>query len=90
MAVVPDVCHTGQGGYFPCAVVVLAPEDQCATQLAQLVNQAQQSIHFIAFSFTHDDIGQAVTNRAKAGVAVRGVFENRGSNTEYSELGRMA
>lgn len=66
-----------------------APEDKCAAQLIQLLNQAQQSIRFMAFSFTHDGIGQAVRERAKAGVKVQGVFETRGSDTEYSELGRM-
>jgi phosphatidylserine/phosphatidylglycerophosphate/cardiolipin synthase-like enzyme len=66
-----------------------APEDECAAQLTRLVNQAQQSIRFIAFSFTHDDIGQAVSDRAREGVTIQGIFETRGSNTEHSEFGRM-
>ncbi len=66
-----------------------APEDECAAQLVTQIGQAQQSIRFMAFSFTHDGIGQAVIDRAKAGVAVQGVFETRGSETEHSELARM-
>ena len=66
-----------------------APEDECAAQLVRVINQAQQNIRFMAFSFTHEDIGQAVIARSKAGVAVQGVFETRGSETEYSELGPM-
>jgi phosphatidylserine/phosphatidylglycerophosphate/cardiolipin synthase-like enzyme len=66
-----------------------APEDQCVEKLIEQVNQAQQSIRFMAFSFTHDGLGQAILNQAKAGVAVQGVFEKRGSETEYSEFGRM-
>ena len=66
-----------------------APEDKCADQLIQLINQAQQNVHFMAFSFTHDGIGQAISNRAKAGVVVQGIFETRGSDTEHCELGRM-
>jgi len=66
-----------------------APEDECAVQLTRLLGQAQQSIRFMAFSFTHDDFGQAIRDRAKAGVLVQGVFETRGSDTEYSEFGRM-
>jgi phosphatidylserine/phosphatidylglycerophosphate/cardiolipin synthase-like enzyme len=57
--------------------------------LTALLNQAQQNIRFMAFSFTHDKIGQAVKDRAKAGVMVQGVFETRGSETEYSEFGQM-
>lgn len=66
-----------------------APEDECADQLIQVINQAQNSIRFMAFSFTHDGVGKAVRDRAKAGVDVKGVFETRGSETEYSEFGRM-
>jgi len=66
-----------------------APEDGCAAQLIQLLNRAQQSIRFMAFSFTHDEIGRAVIERARAGVKVQGVFETRGSDTEYSQLGPM-
>lgn len=66
-----------------------APEDKCAQKLIDLVNQAQESIRFMAFSFTHVPLGQAVTSRGKAGVLVQGVFETRGSETEFSELGQM-
>jgi phosphatidylserine/phosphatidylglycerophosphate/cardiolipin synthase-like enzyme len=64
-----------------------AAEDHCAAKLIQAINQAQQSIRFMAFSFTHDGIGQAVLERAKAGVDVKGVFETRGSETEASQYG---
>jgi phosphatidylserine/phosphatidylglycerophosphate/cardiolipin synthase-like enzyme len=66
-----------------------APEDGCSEKLVNALAQAQTSIHFMAFSFTHEGIGQAVHDRAKAGVSVQGVFETRGSETEYSEYGRM-
>jgi len=66
-----------------------ASEDECGSQLAALINQAQQNIRFMAFSFTHEGIGQAVEAKARAGLAVQGVFETRGSETEHSEFGRM-
>jgi phosphatidylserine/phosphatidylglycerophosphate/cardiolipin synthase-like enzyme len=66
-----------------------AAEDLCADQLILLISQAQKSIHFMAFSFTHEGIGDAVMDRAKAGVKVQGVFETRGSETEYSEYAQM-
>jgi|GEM_PF-229267 len=66
-----------------------APEDQVASKIVARLKKAQKSIVFMAFSFTDDDIGEAVLSRAKAGVKVRGVFERTGSETEYSEYGRM-
>ena len=66
-----------------------APEDHCAEKLIDLINQTQQSIRFMTFSFTHEGIGQAIRNKASAGVQVQGVFETRGSETEYSEFGQM-
>jgi phosphatidylserine/phosphatidylglycerophosphate/cardiolipin synthase-like enzyme len=69
--------------------VLFAPEDGVAAKIAERVNQAQREIKFLAFSFTHDGIGQAVMNRATAGVKVAGVFEKTGSETRFSEYGAM-
>jgi phosphatidylserine/phosphatidylglycerophosphate/cardiolipin synthase-like enzyme len=66
--------------------ILFAAEDDVAEQLVPLIEGAQSSIRFMAFSFTHDDMGAAVLARAQAGVDVRGIFETRGSETEYSEL----
>lgn len=66
-----------------------APEDKVAGQIAARIAQAQQSIHFMAFSFTNDTIGSAMRKRATAGVQVAGVFETTGSETQYSEYGKM-
>jgi phosphatidylserine/phosphatidylglycerophosphate/cardiolipin synthase-like enzyme len=66
-----------------------APEDGVADKIASHLAQAQQSIHFMAFSFTNDTIGSAMIARAKAGVSVVGVFEKTGSETQYSEYGKM-
>jgi phosphatidylserine/phosphatidylglycerophosphate/cardiolipin synthase-like enzyme len=66
-----------------------APEDKVADKIVDRLNQAQQSIHFLAFSFTSDPIGNAMLARAKAGVSLAGVFETTGSETQFSEYGRM-
>jgi phosphatidylserine/phosphatidylglycerophosphate/cardiolipin synthase-like enzyme len=66
-----------------------AAEDGVAQRVAAQIRQAQHSIRFLAFSFTHDGIAQAVLDRAKAGVAVSGVFERTGSETRFSEYGKM-
>jgi phosphatidylserine/phosphatidylglycerophosphate/cardiolipin synthase-like enzyme len=66
-----------------------APEDKVADKILPRLKQAARTIDFIAFSFTDDDLGQAVLDRAKAGVKVRGVFEKTGSETQFSEFGKM-
>jgi phosphatidylserine/phosphatidylglycerophosphate/cardiolipin synthase-like enzyme len=66
-----------------------APEDKVAEKIVARLGQAQKTIDFMAFSFTDDGIGKAVMDRAKAGVKVRGVFENTGSETKFSEYGAM-
>ena len=66
--------------------VLFAPEDEVVSQLVPLIESAKSSIRFMAFSFTHDAMGSAVLARAEAGVDVKGIFETRSSETEYSEL----
>lgn len=66
-----------------------APEDKVTDKILELIKGAQESIRFLAFSFTDDQIGQAVKKQSKAGLTVQGVFESRGSDTEYSEYGMM-
>jgi phosphatidylserine/phosphatidylglycerophosphate/cardiolipin synthase-like enzyme len=66
--------------------VLFSAEDEVGGHLADLIAEAERSIRFMAFSFTHEAMGQAVLARANAGVDVRGIFEVRGSETEYSEL----
>ncbi len=66
-----------------------APEDDVSKKIIARIAQAKQSIDFMAFSFTDDGIGSAVTGRAQAGAKVRGVFEKTGSETQFSEYGKM-
>ncbi len=66
-----------------------APEDECGAKTVEVLKQAEKSIYFMAFSFTHDAIGKTIIDKAKKGAKVKGVFESRGSDTEYSEYGRM-
>ena len=65
------------------------PKDNATAAIVNRLKQARQSIHFMAFSFTGDTMGQAMLDRAAAGVEVRGVFETTGSKTQFSEYGRL-
>ena len=69
--------------------VLFASEDNVMAYIVPYIQHAQSSVRFMAFSFTHDDMGQAMRDRYAAGVDVAGVFEKTGSSTEYSELGAM-
>ncbi|MBI5033067.1 MAG: hypothetical protein HZB51_21305 [Chloroflexi bacterium] len=66
-----------------------APEDKVVDKIVPRLQAAGQKIDFMAYSFTEDKIGQAILARAGAGVTVRGVFENTGSETQFSEYSGM-
>jgi phosphatidylserine/phosphatidylglycerophosphate/cardiolipin synthase-like enzyme len=66
--------------------VLFASEDHAIDRIIPYIKNAQKSIRFMAFSFTHEDLGQAVLTRAEAGVDIKGIFETRGSETEFSQL----
>ncbi len=68
---------------------LFSPGENVAGRIAERVSAAESSANFLAFSFTHDGIGRAVVERARAGVAVAGVFERTGSLTRFSEFGPM-
>ena len=52
-----------------------SPDDGTANQIIAALQNAQESIYFLAFSFTSDPIAEALLERATAGVEVAGVFE---------------
>jgi phosphatidylserine/phosphatidylglycerophosphate/cardiolipin synthase-like enzyme len=63
--------------------------DRIADRLVEKIGQARSSIHFLAFSFTHDEMGRAMLDRAAAGVPVHGVFEKSQTLSGYSEYARF-
>jgi len=65
---------------------LFSAEDHAVSNLIALVNDAKASIRFLAFSFTDYPLAQAMIDRAKAGVEVKGVFETFGSSGDRSEL----
>ena len=68
--------------------VFFASENDVITPLIETLLTAEESIHFMTFSFTRDDIGVALIDRAYSGVEVQGIFETRGSQTAFSEMPR--
>jgi len=66
--------------------VLFAAEDGVIGHLIPIVEDAQSSIRFLAFSFTDYPLAKAMIDRAAADVDVAGVFEKVGSETEFAEL----
>ena len=70
--------------------VYFSPDDGTASSLVNLIQGAKECVFFMAYSFTSDDIAQAMLDRARVGVTVAGVFDesqvksNRGG--EYDNL----
>jgi len=64
-----------------------SPEDNIAEHILSAIQNAHESIYFLAYSFTADDLGEAMRQRAAEGLQVAGVMDEEqiGSNqgTEY-------
>jgi len=67
--------------------VIFTSEDHAIEEaIIPLINSAQKSIRFLAFSFTDYPMAKAMIDRAAVGVDVAGVFEKVGSSTDAAEL----
>ncbi|NJN19392.1 MAG: DUF1669 domain-containing protein [Oscillochloris sp.] len=66
-----------------------SPRERVAPQVINWIDRARTSVHFLAFSFTSDDVGDALIRRRQAGIVVRGVFERRNANGIGSEYDRL-
>ncbi len=63
------------------------PEDKCASKVTELVNNAKESIYFMAFSFTNEEIGDALLRKNK--IEIKGIFDASQSSSKYSQLKRL-
>lgn len=67
--------------------VYFSPDDRVAGHIVDLVNNAEESIFFMAYSFTADEIGAALIERSKNRVIVIGVMDdgqiNSNTGTEF-------
>ena len=55
--------------------VYFSPDDGTAARLVELILQAEESVYFMAYSFTSDELAAALVDRVQAGVTVAGVFD---------------
>jgi phosphatidylserine/phosphatidylglycerophosphate/cardiolipin synthase-like enzyme len=67
-----------------------SPQDGTLEHLLTAINASRESISFLAYSFTSDELAQALIERSQAGVKVVGVFDEdqyrSNAGTEYDRL----
>jgi phosphatidylserine/phosphatidylglycerophosphate/cardiolipin synthase-like enzyme len=66
-----------------------SPNDGVRQHVVERLRAAQQSIRFLAFSFTADEIKDAMIERERGGVSVQGVFEQRNAGGQGSEFEQL-
>lgn len=64
-----------------------SPDDRVARQLVALIDAAQESVYFLAYSLTLDEIGDALVAAQQRGVEVRGLMDNGQANNQGGEYG---
>ena len=69
--------------------VYFSPEDNVEDIICKKITEADDSIRFMAFSFTSSEISEAMIKKFKAGIDVKGIFEKRGAFTKHSEFIKM-
>ncbi|MGB7876800.1 MAG: phospholipase D-like domain-containing protein [Anaerolineales bacterium] len=52
-----------------------SPDDGVANHILDLLTEAEESIYFLAFSFTTDELGQIIRTQAENGLEIAGVME---------------
>ncbi len=71
-----DIHETALENYF-------APEDDCARRIIIEIKRARRSINFALFTFTLPSVAQALLEKDREGITVRGVME-RGQNSPWN------
>jgi len=63
------------------------PEDRCKEHVINALSKAEKSIHFMTFSFTEEEIADAVLFKNK--LDIKGIFEKSQAGSQYSQYWRM-
>lgn len=66
-----------------------SPRHGIESILAELIRTASSRVHFMAFSFTSELIGDSLIGLVRRGVAVHGIMEERGALTAFSEYMKL-
>jgi phosphatidylserine/phosphatidylglycerophosphate/cardiolipin synthase-like enzyme len=70
--------------------IYFSPQDGTLEHILEVVNSAQESISFLAYSFTSDELAEAMIRQANAGITVRGIFDqdqyHSNAGTEFDTM----
>lgn len=70
--------------------IYFSPDDKVARRILEILNDAQESINFMAYTITSNDIGNAIVQRSQAGITVTGVMDEdqvtTGQGSEYDQF----
>ena len=64
------------------------PEDECAKHVVDAINKAKKSIYFMTFSFTNEDIADAILFKDQH-ISIKGIFETTQAGSSYSQYQRL-
>ncbi len=65
------------------------PDDNCASRVIDLIKNAESSIYFMSFSFTNEEIADALIMNGKGNLDVRGIFDSSQSSSKFSQFKRL-
>jgi len=82
--------HTFELDGYPLEVY-MSPSDQTKEAILAAITTADYSISFCIFSFTDDDISDAMEAQLEdvPGLTIRGVFDETQAGSQYSEIHKM-
>ncbi len=63
------------------------PEDKCSSQIIKLIKNAKSRVYFMAFSFTNEEIADALINIKD--LDIKGVFDLGQSSSKFSQFERL-
>lgn len=69
--------------------VYFSPENNVEDIILKRIKKADKSVHFMAFSFTSDRLGDEMIRLHRKGIRVFGLFEAKGTRTKHSEYMKM-
>lgn len=68
--------------------VSFCPEDWCANKILDAMDAAHESIYFMDFSFTHDQIADMLIKKKQQGLIVKGIME-KNQNSKFSVFKKL-
>lgn len=63
------------------------PEDNCASHIIDMIKGAKISVYFMSFSFTNEDISDALI--MKNNLDIKGIFDSSQSSSKFSQFKRL-